>query len=104
MVVLKLECFSEIIIQQLKGDSRLLAVAREPLARCVDSFFDGVLLAIYAAPERSFPMTADTYPLPGVIFYPETDGQTMTESDPTRDYLGDLWKTISQWWAEPTLP
>jgi Uma2 family endonuclease len=32
-------------------------------------------------------MTADTYPSPGVIFYPETDDQPMTESDPTRDYL-----------------
>ncbi|WP_017301448.1 Uma2 family endonuclease [Nodosilinea nodulosa] len=32
-------------------------------------------------------MTADTHPKPGVIFYPESDGQPMTESDPTRDYL-----------------
>ena len=32
-------------------------------------------------------MTADTYLASGAIAYPDTDGQPMTESDPTRDYL-----------------
>ncbi|MFZ4674898.1 MAG: Uma2 family endonuclease [Nodosilinea sp.] len=31
-------------------------------------------------------MTAKTHPKPSII-YPESDGQPMTESDPTRDYL-----------------
>jgi Uma2 family endonuclease len=32
-------------------------------------------------------MTNDVKPVPSVVIYPETDGQPMTESDATRDYL-----------------
>jgi hypothetical protein len=39
-----LECSSEIIIQQLKGDSRPLALTREWRARYLNNFFDGILL------------------------------------------------------------
>ncbi len=44
-------------------------------------------------------MTAKPHPKPSII-YPESDGQPMTESDPTRDYLIMTWDNPFQTTSE----